>query len=175
MQLLVLDAAIESAWFCNAEQGLARLVERSFLAGFFLSDLFASLDLALGLETHLASTPLVDTGEVVVVQGSAQFLDAGERLLVLGAHAGDGEAGGSLLVNDLAEGGLALDDAVRHVHLAAQGREPHNELDGVNVVSDDDELGELLFDEVGNVVETELDDLLLLGSGDLLLLSDSLW
>ena len=37
---------------------------------------------------------------------------------------------------DLAEAGLPLDDAVGHVHLAAERREPEHDLDRVYVVRD---------------------------------------
>ena len=150
------------------------LEESGLLASLLLGDLGASLDLALGLETHLASAPLLETLKVVVVHGLAQLLDACQQLLVLGLDRGDGESGGGLLVDDLAEGGLALDDAVRDVHLAAQSGEPHNELDGVDVVGDDHELGELLLDEVRDVVEAKVDNLLALGGGHLSLLGDGL-
>jgi hypothetical protein len=78
-----------------------------------------------------------------------------------------------LLVDDRAETGLALDDGVGDTHLAAEGGEEDDELNGVNIVGDEDESGLLGLDEGDNVVETVLDDvglladvLLLLALGD---------
>ena len=50
---------------------------------------------------------------------------------------------GSLLVDDLTKGGLALDDAVWHLHLAAEGWQPDDQFDGVDVVGNHNELGQL--------------------------------
>ena len=57
-------------------------------------------------------------------------------------------------MDDRAETGLTLDDGVGDTHLAAEGREKDDELDGVDVVSDDDERGLLSFDQGDAVVET---------------------
>ena len=51
-----------------------------------------------------------------------------------------------------------LDNAVRHSHLPAKRWQPHNELDGVHVMRDDDHLRLALLDEGRNVVEPILDD-----------------
>jgi hypothetical protein len=72
-------------------------------------------------------------------------------------------AGSRLLVHDRAETRLALDDAVRHIHLLAQRGEPNDELDGVDVVRDAHELRLTLLHEVGDVVDTELNNHGLLG------------
>ena len=53
-------------------------------------------------------------------------------------------------------------------HLPAESREVDNELDGVDVVGDQDERGLLVLDEADNVVQTELGGVGLLG--DILLL-----
>lgn len=78
-----------------------------------------------------------------------------------------------LLVDDRAETGLALDDGVGDTHLAAEGGEEDDKLNGVNIVGDEDESGLLGLDEGDNVVETVLDNvglladvLLLLALGD---------
>jgi hypothetical protein len=44
-----------------------------------------------------------------------------------------------LLVHDRAEASFALDDDIGHAHLAAKGGEEDDELDGVDVVCNDDE------------------------------------
>lgn len=53
----------------------------------------------------------------------------------------------------------ALDDAVGHAHLAAEGGKPDHQLYGVHVVRDHNERRLLLFDEGGHVLEAELDHL----------------
>lgn len=73
-----------------------------------------------------------------------------------------------LLVNDSAESSLALDDGVGNTHLAAEGGEEDDELDGVDIVGDEDERRLLVLNEADNVVETVLDDVGLLA--DVLLL-----
>lgn len=54
---------------------------------------------------------------------------------------------------------LALDDAVRDVHLAAEGGQPDHKLDGVHVVGDHHKRRLLLLDKRGHVLEAKLDDL----------------
>ena len=61
-------------------------------------------------------------------------------------------------MDDRPEAGLALDDQVRDADLLAEGGQPDDELDRVDVVRDDDELGLPRLDEVGDVVEAKLDD-----------------
>jgi hypothetical protein len=125
---------------------------------------------SVGLSTHDTTTPVA--GSLLVVRLEVAIVDGrdelGELGLVLGADLGKGEDSSSLLVNDGTETGLALDDNVGDTHLAAEGREEDNELDGVDVVGDQDEGGLLVLDEADNVVETELGGVGLLG--DILLL-----
>ena len=73
-----------------------------------------------------------------------------------------------LLVDDSAESGLALDDGVRHAHLLAEGRKEDDELDGVNIVGDEDEGSLLVLDKSDDVVQAVLDSEWLLA--DILLL-----
>ena len=69
---------------------------------------------------------------------------------------------------------LALDNGVWDTHLTAKSRKENNQLDGVNVVGDQNERGLLVLDQTDNVVETVLDVVGLLGDVLLLLaLSDS--
>lgn len=81
----------------------------------------------------------------------------------------NGRAGTTnLLVDDSAEAGLALDDGVRDTHLAAKSGKEDDQLDGVNVVGDEDKGSLLVLDQANDVVETVLDGVGLLG--DILLL-----
>lgn len=122
-----------------------------------------------GFDTDLTTTPFLADSKVVVVLRS-EVLDEGlEVSRVLFAGAGDGNSGGSLFVDEFTKSCLSLDEAVWDVLLSAEGWEPHNELDWVNIVSDDDELSLLVLDEVSDVVETVFQDLWL--SGLILLLS----
>ena len=73
-----------------------------------------------------------------------------------------------LLVDDSAETGLALDDGIGDAHLLAEGRKEDNQLNGVNIVGDEDERGLLVLNETNNVVEAVLDNVGLLA--DILLL-----
>lgn len=81
-----------------------------------------------------------------------------ELAVVLALDVLEGEDSGGLLVDHRAEAGLALDDDVGHAHLAAERGEEDDELDGVDVVRDDDEGSLLRLDERDGVVETVLDE-----------------
>ena len=61
-----------------------------------------------------------------------------------------------LLVDDGAETSLALDNGVGDTHLLAESGKEDNELNGVNIVGDEDEGSLLVLDEADNVVQTEL-------------------
>ena len=125
---------------------------------------------SVGLGTHDTTSPV--TGSILVVGLEVAVVDSGDELgelgLVLGADLGESEDGSGLLVDNGTETGLALDDNVGDTHLAAEGGEEDNQLNGVNVVGDQDERGLLVLDEADNVVETELGGVGLLG--DILLL-----
>jgi hypothetical protein len=79
---------------------------------------------------------------------------------------GSGDA--YLLVDDSAESGLALDDGVGDTHLAAESGQEDDQLNGVDIVGDEDERGLLVLNQANNVVETVLDNVGLLA--DILLL-----
>lgn len=72
-------------------------------------------------------------------------------------------------MDDSAESGLALDDGIGDTHLAAEGGEEDDELDGVDIVGDKDERSLLVLNKANNVVETVLDSVRLLGNVLLLL------
>lgn len=71
-------------------------------------------------------------------------------------------------MDDSSETGLALDDGIGDAHLAAESGQEDDQLNGVDIVGDEDERGLLVLDEADNVVETVLDDVGLLA--DVLLL-----
>jgi hypothetical protein len=74
-----------------------------------------------------------------------------------------------LLVDNSTETSLALDDGVRDTHLAAESGKEDNQLNGVNVVGDEDKGSLLVLNEADNVVKTVLDVVGLLGDVFLLL------
>lgn len=133
----------------------------------------SSLDLlellGVGLGAHDTTTP-VAAGLLVLV--GVALLDGREELgelgLVLSAGLGESENSGGLLVDDGTETGLALHDGVGDTHLAAESGQEDNELNGVNIVSDEDEGSLLVLNETDDVVQTVLDVVRLLG--DILLL-----
>lgn len=128
-------------------------------------DSLALLLLAIvGLGTHDTTTPVTT---VLLVLVRVTLLNSGDKLgelgLVLRADLGQSDDSGSLLVDDCSETGLAFDDGVRNTHLAAESGKEDNQLNGVDVVSNQDERGLLVLNETNNVVETVLDGVGLLG------------
>ena len=73
-------------------------------------------------------------------------------------------------MDNSSETSLALDNAVWDTHLAAESGQPDDDLNGVNIVSNDDEGSLLGLNQSGDVVDTVLDDERLLGLGLLTLL-----
>ena len=117
----------------------------SILQGFLLS-LFSSdgsstdLQLALSLKTHNTTTPLLLNLGVSV----AGILATSESSFILRIDTGQADAGGSLLVNESTELSLTSNDGVSNTHLVAESREPHNEFEGIDVVSNQNDLSLLL-------------------------------
>lgn len=138
--------------------------------GSSLKSLLLLDDLHLSLGAHDTTTPL-SAGLVVLLK--VTVLDSrdelGELVLVLGADLGDGEDSGGLLMDDRSETGLALDNGVRDTHLLAKRRKEDDELNGLDIVRDEDERGLLVLNQANNVVETVLDSVGLLGNILLLL------
>lgn len=62
-------------------------------------------------------------------------------------------------MDDLAQSRLAFDDRVRDTLTLAKSRQPDNQFNWFNIVGDQDELGFLLLNQSGDVVETELDNI----------------
>jgi hypothetical protein len=135
-----------------------------------LDSLPALLHAGVGLGTHDTTSPV--TRSILVVGLEVAVVDSGDELrelgLVLSADLGESEDSSGLLVDDGTETGLALDDNVGDTHLAAEGGEEDDQLNGVNVVGNQDERSLLVLDKADNVVETELGGVGLLG--DILLL-----
>ena len=60
-------------------------------------------------------------------------------------------------MDQFAQGALALDKAVGEIELAAEVGKSCDELNGVNVVVNSDELGLTVLNELGDVVESKLE------------------
>ncbi len=111
-----------------------------------------------------SSTPVVARGLVLLGVVRLDGRDElGELSLVLSLDLSEGKDRRGLASDDGAEAGLALNDNVGDAHLAAERGEEDDELDGVDVVGDDDEVGLLVLDEADDVVQSRLDEEGLLG------------
>ena len=122
-----------------------------------LSELLAARHHVLVLDTHDRSRGSVEHPLVLHVLGAEVLLQSHEVLHVLLVDLSEGKAGGVLAVHERAEGGLALDNAVRDILAAAKGREERHHLNRLDIVSDDDKLGLAFFDELSDMVQTELE------------------
>merc|ERR1719383_246610 len=87
---------------------------------------------------------------------------------VLRLDVGDAQGGAGLAPSNTSKAGFVLDNAVGNAHLAAEGRQVENQLNGVDIVGDDDELGLLLLDKSGDGVDALPDHGGALGGGVLL-------
>lgn len=77
--------------------------------------------------------------------------------MILLSDFSESNGSGSLLMNECSKSCLSFDEAVWDIELSAECGEMEDELDWVNIVSDDDELSLLRLDEGGDVVKSKLD------------------
>ncbi|CAR98455.1 Protein CBG26438 [Caenorhabditis briggsae] len=82
-----------------------------------------------------------------------------------------GESSSGLSADNGSESSLSLDDGVWNVEFAAEGWEVENNLDWVDIVSDEDQLSSAGFNKAGDGVDSMADSVWALG--DFLLLSSS--
>ena len=130
------------------------------------SNTLTGLNLTLG--THDTTTPLLPgLVEFVIEVGLDGLAKGGELGLVLGTDFRKSQGSGGLLVDETSEASLTLDNAIRDTHLAAQSWQPDNQLNWINIMGDDDELGLLVFDQGGDVVKSVLDGVGFLGGVEL--------
>lgn len=137
-------------------------------------------DLVVGLGAHNAATPValrvLDLVGVALLDGGQQLAELG---LVLGPDFGEGEDGGGLalhvsvgswltgersylLVHHGAQARLALDDGIRHAHLAAESGQENDEFDGIDVVRDQDQAGLFVLHQPHHMIQPVLDRVRLL-------------
>ena len=74
-------------------------------------------------------------------------------MLVLVLDFGESNGRAHLSANQLSKPGSALDDAVWNVHLSAQSRQVDDNLDGVDIVGNDDQLSLLLLNKADDLVD----------------------
>lgn len=112
----------------------------------------------LGFDSQNISTP--GSSEFsVVIELSGEVLDEQvEFSLVFFTDISQGNNGGSLLIDQTSESFLVFDDAVRDLLLAAKIGHPENQFNGVNIGSDNHQLGLLVFNQGGHVVKTEFEN-----------------
>lgn len=96
------------------------------------------------------------------LESSSELLKLGNVVLL---DISDSNARGGLLVDEETKTSLALDNAERNVELTAESREEDDEFNGVNIMSNDNELSLAGLNEVSNVVKTLLDEAGLGGLG----------
>ena len=111
----------------------------------------------LVLDAHNTTAP-VSSECLVLVELSTEVLSKElEILVVLLADFSECDACSGLGVHELAKASLALDEGIGDTLLAAESWEEDEQLNGVDIVSHHNELGLALLNQLGNVVETELD------------------
>lgn len=100
----------------------------------------------------------------VIVVNLNGINDLGEVDTVSGIDLAQGNGGAGLAADKQSQTGFALDDAIWDSHFAAQGRQEENDLNGVDIMSDDDELSFLLLNQLGDGVGSSPEEVgLLLG------------
>jgi hypothetical protein len=110
------------------------------LGEFDLSLLFSLSHHVLVLDTHDTTTPVSSEG-LVIVELRAEVL--GEELKILVVFLTDfskSNAGGSLLVDELAEACFSLDESIGNTLLAAESGQEDEKLNRINIMSHDNKL-----------------------------------
>jgi hypothetical protein len=123
-----------------------------------------------GLGTHNTTAPVSLRLFVLLTVTLLDGLDQlGQLSLVLRSNLGQSKNSSGLLVDDRAESGLPLDDGIRDTHLSAESGDEDDQLNGVNIVGDEDQGSLLVLNQADDVVETVLDGIGLLADIFLLL------
>jgi hypothetical protein len=132
--------------------------QRGQLLGFFNGHGLGTLvEFGLSLETHFTTSPLAEQFRIVVVLFSTEGLEQFELFFVRLVDTSQSHGGGRLHVHQGSETSLVLDNHKGDSHFAAEGRQPHDKLEGINVVGDQHKLGFLFFHQRGNMLESVLD------------------
>jgi len=129
----------------------------SLLGVLDIDNLLTSGHHVLVLDSHDTTTPVFEEVVVIVelsLELGAELLEVDE---VFTTDVSECDGGSCLEVDELAEVGLSADEAEGDSLLSAESGQVDNELNGVDVVGNDNKLGLVLFDEGGHVVETKLE------------------
>lgn len=118
--------------------------------------------LLINLRLSLVSENEISNGLVVsfvgVVFSLADLLNSFKSLFVLGSDVSEGNGASLLESNELPQSRLGFDNAVRNLFVSAEMRQPKNEFNWVDIGSNDNQLGFLLFNQSGNVAESGLQE-----------------
>jgi len=105
-------------------------------------------DLSLTLVRNNTTTPVFpDLIEAIVVVCLHRFSDLGEGTTIFRVDVCQTDRGTGLAATHCAKTCLTLHDAIGHSHTSAQGRKVQYELNGINIVSNANQLGLLGFNE----------------------------
>lgn len=166
MRLTVNGSFVQKRIFKVANERQSLLASRGFLAG---RGGAALAYLGAGAEGQLTASPLladgITTGQEASVHGANEVL---EGTLILSVHLSEGSDSAGLLADGITKTSLVLHDGVRDLLGAAQGGNPENELNGVDVVGNDNKLGLLLLDGAGDLLKARHDGEWGLGGDSLL-------
>jgi len=110
----------------------------------------------LVLDAHNTTTPCSSEFFVVVELLGEVLCKVLEVLEVFLMHLSQGNAGSGLHVDEFAKVGFATNEGVGDLLLSAKSWQVNDGLDGINIVGQDDKLSLGLFNQSGNMVETEL-------------------
>jgi len=129
----------------------------------FLGELDFSCSLSLShhvliLNSHKTTSPLFLVVRVLIELSHEVLLEGVEILEIFLSDLGEGDACGSLGVDELTKSGLSLDEAIWDSLLSAESWEEDHHLEWVDIVGNDNHLGLVFLDEGGDVVETELEE-----------------
>ena len=130
---------------------------------------------SVGLLAHATTTPLTAEFVITIKEVSLDGINnLGEISLGVLFDGGESQSSGSLLANNLTKTSLSLDDSVRDLHLAAKSGQPDDDLKRIDIVGNQNKGGLLLLNQSGDMLDTILDHVGLLGGFDLLALSSGL-
>jgi hypothetical protein len=127
------------------------------------NSLLLTVNAGLRLDAKSLASPVAQSLGETVVEVLLYSLDQLRQLvLVLVVDLREGNGGGGLLVYNLTKSALALDNGIWNSVLAAERWEPDDDLDRVDVVGNQHQRSLLGLNQLGNVVDTVLDDVSLL-------------
>jgi len=92
----------------------------------------------LRLNTQKSTTPFSSQFGVISELGLEVLLEQLQLRFIFSLDVGQGDGGGGLLVDQLSQLGFTLNEAVRNVSSSAKLGQPDDQLNGVNVVSNND-------------------------------------